>query len=190
MSTISAEHESTGSMKKSQLWEWTKAIVVALVCIYLIQSFLFSPFLIKGSSMYPSFKNNERVIINSLIYHFNKPKHGDVVVVHTPVKRKFIKRIIALPGESVQIRDNKVYVSGREIKESYILERIEESRNNGLVFNHDFEEIIVPEGHVFVMGDNRLNSQDSRDFGAIPINDIIGRVDVKLWPSLQFTQHY
>lgn len=128
---------------------------------------------VDGSSMEPSLQSGEFVIVNRLVYRFGEPEHGDVVVFHFPgdPEQEYIKRIIGLPGDQVKVASGKVYVNGQEINEPYIAAS---PRYQG-----SWE---VPVDHVFVLGDNRNNSSDSHNFGAVPMKNLIGEAFFIYWP--------
>jgi signal peptidase I len=133
--------------------------------------------------MEPNYHTGERLIVNKIIYSIRKPERGEVVVFHAPAGIDYIKRVIAVPGEKVKIENNKIYINGEELKEDYLQEVIDERAKNGQQYNSPgLAETTVPEGSVFVLGDNRPNSQDSRMIGAIPYEEIVGRADIRFWP--------
>ncbi|WP_409340997.1 signal peptidase I [Paenibacillus sp. MBLB4367] len=176
---------------KSEAWEWIKAILIAAGLVFLIRWFIFATYVVEGPSMQPNFHTGERLIVNKIIYTFRKPDRGEVVVFHAPQGKDYIKRVIALPGEKVKISNNKVYVNDQLLDEWYIKEEIEQREKNGEKYNKDFPETTVPDGAVFVMGDNRLNSQDSRAIGSIEYKEVVGRADVLFWPvgKMGFVKH-
>lgn len=179
---------------KNEVWEWAKALLIAAVLVLLIRWLIFAPFIVDGPSMEPNFHTGERLIVNKIIYSIRKPERGEVVVFHAPAGIDYIKRVIALPGERVKVENNKVYVNGEELKEPYIQEAVEERAKNGQIYNSPgLAETIVPEGAVFVMGDNRPNSADSRmnNVGSIPYDKIVGRADIRFWPlnKIGITKH-
>lgn len=128
---------------------------------------------VDGYSMYPTFDNGEFVIVNKLAYRWSEPKRGDIIVFHNPLNPsvEFIKRIIGLPGETVTISDGQVYINGALLKEPYISE--------GPLYENEW---IVPENSLYVLGDNRNNSQDSHSWGALPIDYIVGKALLVYWP--------
>lgn len=185
--------------KKSEAKEWIKAIVVALVLVIIIRGFLFEPFIVDGPSMQPNFYTSERVIVNKILYDIRDPHPGEVVVLKVPSQnRDFIKRIIAVGGDTVKVDGDTVTVNGKAISEPYIQAAIDHAHAQGSNYNiNNFptEQIPdgkVPQGYVFVMGDNRSNSQDSRMIGYVPLGDIIGRADVIFWPlnKAEWINHY
>lgn len=185
--------------KNRSFWaELPILILVALVVAIVIKTFFFQAFYIPSGSMIPTLEINDRVLVNKLSYQFGAIERGDILVFDSPeaidVERSFparvlrsigeatgltspdtvlIKRVIALPGETVSVLDNQVYVNGRPIAEPYL--------PDGMTMR-DFEEVTVPADHVFMMGDNRNQSRDSRVFGPIPREDIVGRAFVTVWP--------
>lgn len=181
---------------KSELWEWLKSILIALILVILIRSFIFAPTTVYGQSMEPNFVDRERLIINKFIYYIKEPQRGEVIVFHAPEQKNYIKRVIALPGETVKVDGDNVYVNGEIIEEPYLKEAIQKASENGLNYNYfnfkvgvdGIEEVTVPENTLFVMGDNRSNSKDSRmeSVGFIPIDEVVGRVDVIFWPLSNF----
>ncbi|WP_438446811.1 signal peptidase I [Gorillibacterium sp. sgz5001074] len=179
---------------KNEVWEWAKALLIAAVLVLLIRWLIFAPFIVDGPSMEPNFHTGERLIVNKIIYNIRKPERGEVIVFHAPAGIDYIKRVIALPGEKVKVENNKVYINGEELKEPYIQAAVEERAKNGQIYNSPgLAETTVPEGAVFVMGDNRPNSADSRmnNVGAIPYDKIVGRADIRFWPlnKIGITKH-
>ncbi|MEA3406832.1 MAG: signal peptidase I [Chloroflexota bacterium] len=159
---------------KSWLRELVESVLPALVIVLVINVFLAQATRVEGQSMEPNLHNNQRLIIEKVTYRFNKPEHGDIVVLHPPQQsgEPLIKRVIGVPGETLEIHDGQVYIDGQVIDEPYL-----DQPTWGT-----FGPILVPEGHVFVMGDNRRASNDSRAFGVVAFEDIIGRAWVRYWP--------
>ncbi|RCX21330.1 signal peptidase I [Fontibacillus phaseoli] len=185
--------------QKSETLEWLKAIVIAVVLVLLIRWLFFAPFIVDGPSMQPNFHTGERIIVNKIIYDIRGPKHGEVVVFHVPSEgRDFIKRVIGVPGDTVKVEGDTVTVNGQGIEEKYIQDVLNEKHNNNELYNTEAnfpnEQVTddtVPEGYVFVLGDNRSNSTDSRRIGYVPYGDIIGRADLVFWPlkDIEFIKH-
>ncbi|WP_025691342.1 signal peptidase I [Paenibacillus zanthoxyli] len=184
--------------QKNEALEWVKAIAIALILVFLIRWLLFKPFIVDGPSMKPNFHTGERVIVNEILYDFRSPQRGEVIVFHVPSEgRDFIKRVIAVAGDTVKVEGDVVTVNGKKVDEPYIQGAIDQAhKNNQLYNNKNFpnEEIkdgVVPEGHVFAMGDNRSDSTDSRMIGYIPLSDIVGRADVIFWPvsDMEWIKH-
>ena len=176
-----------------ELIEWIKAIIFAVVLVFLLRTFLYSPFLVDGNSMLPNFENGERVIVNVFTYRFNEPKFGDVIVLNVPEENKrFIKRVIGVPGDKVELREDQLFINEQLVEEPYLAEAIASRKEYGESYNGQGERYnfpnsritdnIVPEDYYFVLGDNRGDSTDSRYIGYVHKDEIIGRVDLILWP--------
>ncbi|MFH1426851.1 MAG: signal peptidase I [Candidatus Kerfeldbacteria bacterium] len=158
------------------IWEVTKVVIISLAIIIPVRYFLVQPFYVKGASMEPNFHNYEYLIIDELSYRFDDPQRGDVVVLRNPTRPSqfFIKRIIGLPGETVEIANRNVYINGEELKETPYLNESVETFGNQVVTLQDRE--------FFILGDNRSESLDSRVFGPIIRDEIIGRTWLRAWP--------
>ncbi|MEX2415287.1 MAG: signal peptidase I [Paenibacillaceae bacterium] len=184
--------------KKNELFEWTKALLIAAALVFLIRWLAFTPFIVDGESMLPNFNNEERMIVNKLIYDFRDPQRFEVIVFLAPEGKDFIKRVIGLPGDKVRVDGDNVYINGEPISEPYIQEEIDQAAAEGKIYNSSTmsitEEVTVPKDSLFVMGDNRPRSKDSRfsQVGFVPYDAIVGRADVVYWPlsSLRLIKHY
>ena len=191
-----------------EVLEWIYCIVIAIVLALLIRYFVGTPTIVQQPSMYPTLKQNQRLILNRISRTFKEtPKRGDIITFEAPSKSyadstvasyeneptgwfskftyyvlevnkmSYIKRVIALPGEHVEIKEDKVFVNGIKLEEKYLQDGvITEAKNPFLT------DFVVPEGCVFAMGDNRLQSSDCRVFGCIPINKIESKVWIRFWP--------
>lgn len=148
------------------------------IVIYL---FIFQPNQVKGASMEPTFQSGDYIITSKITYKFKKIERGDVVVFNSPKNPniEYIKRIIGLPGDKIEIRNNEVYVNDSVLPETYIAAKTNVWDNG---FIKEGKPIIIPQNYVFVMGDNRPRSSDSREFGPIPINSIVGVVIYRYFP--------
>ncbi|WP_217585749.1 signal peptidase I [Lentibacillus saliphilus] len=165
--------------KKNEWLEWGKAIFIAVVIGLLLQTFVFATSVVEGESMDPTLKNGERVIFNKFIYLFDVPDRGDIVIIQHPTKN-YVKRVIGLPGETIEMNDHMLYIDDEPLKQSFIEE--EAINNTG-----NFGPIHIPEDSYFVMGDNRAKSRDSRNgLGLIKENDIIGRSEFIYYPFDQW----
>jgi len=155
------------------LSEAVQTIGLALI-LFLIINFLSARIRVDGRSMEPSFHDGDYVIVNRLAYRLGDLDHGDVIVFPYPLNTEedFIKRVIALPGDRIAITDGLVAVNGIPLEEDYL----------DVIPHGDMAEIIVPLGHVFVMGDNRNDSSDSRIWGALDVEQIIGKAVYRYWP--------
>lgn len=175
--------ENKQSPLKSEAWEWIKALLIAAALVFLIRWLIFAPFIVEGPSMEPNFYTSERLIVNKIIYSMRKPERGEVIVFHATKEKDYIKRVIALPGETVRVDGDKVYVNGTQLDETYLKEALDKAAKEGHPYNtRNFAEKTVPEGTIFVMGDNRSNSADSRDIGFIKYEQVVGRADLIFWP--------
>ena len=150
-------------------------VAAAFVIAMLVQAFLVKPFTIHQVSMEPTLDEGDRILINRMSYHFREPKNGDVIVFHSPVTQgeDLVKRVIAVGGDSVVIAEGKLYVNGVLQNESYLLEQDWGMEN---------VDLTVPDGRLFVMGDNRNNSGDSRFFGPISEDLVLGCAFCVYWP--------
>ena len=200
--------------KKSALketLEWIYCIVIAIVLALLIRYFVGTPTVVKQSSMYPTLKQGQRLILNRISKTFKQtPNRGDIITFEAPSnsrkqattvveaqyeneptslwgkftryvlemgKESYIKRVIALPGEHVEIKNGKIYINEEELAEDYLKDGIiTEAQSDALT------DFVVPEGYIFAVGDNRTASRDCRYFGCIPIKKVEGKVWIRFWP--------
>jgi signal peptidase I len=185
-----------------RLLELPILLAVAITVAVLIKTFVAQAFFIPSASMVPQLKVHDRVVVSKLAYHLHDPRRGDIIVFNAPPadqqphsrsrnmvarmlrdfgqavgviqdQTEFIKRVIALPGETVEGKGGHIYINGRLLREPYLSPQIVTS---------DFAPHLVPAGQVWVMGDNRGNSNDSRFFGTIPDSQIVGRTIWRVWP--------
>ena len=161
------------------IWEITKIVIIALVIVIPIRYFLFQPFFVRGQSMEPNFENGDYLIVDELSYHLRGPERGEAVVFKYPQDptQRYIKRIIGLPGETVEIREGKVIISNEN--GSQVLN--ESDYLSGIPTPGEIQ-VTLGENEYFVLGDNRPASSDSRRWGSVPRDDIIGRVFIRAWP--------
>jgi len=173
--------EQTLTKKKNELWEWTKALLIAAALAGFIRYFLFTPIIVDGSSMRPTLNDNDRMIVNKLSYMLGEPDRFDIIVFHAPEKKDYIKRVIGLPGETIEYKNDTLYINGKKYDEPY-LDEIKKETDGPLTESFTVK---VPENHLFVMGDNRRHSRDSRHIGAIPMDDVLGETSFVYWPYSQ-----
>lgn len=167
---------------KNEAWEWIKALGIAIVLALVIRTFLFAPFLVDGASMMPTLENEERLIVNKLIYYIQEPKPGDIIVFHATKEKDYIKRVIATEGQTVEMKDDQLYIDGKPVDEPYLEEYKKQAKAENYVLTEDFGPEKVGKGEIFVMGDNRRNSTDSRVIGPVPVKNVVGRSELIIWP--------
>lgn len=179
-SEMPAEAGEKRKSVRSEAWEWVKSIAVALIIVFVVHTFVFNLSTVKGNSMRPTLEDGEWLFINKIGFLLGTPDRGDIVILKDPqgslgFREFLVKRIVALPGETVEARDGILYVNGREVVEPY---------TDSPIADGDFGPVTVPDGHYFVMGDNRHRaaSTDSRTFHAVPEELIKGKAQFVLWP--------
>lgn len=158
----------------------SKVVIILFSLAILIESYIVGLTIVSGESMMNTIKDNDRILVNKISYLFEKPLRGDVVIFNPPIEGRehelFIKRVVAVAGDYFEIKDNALYINGTAVSENYI----NNNKSSNKVFK--FLKGRVPEGYVFLLGDNRDNSNDSRVFGFVPIENIKGKAITKLWP--------
>ena len=174
------------SKKSETSWQdsasdWLVSIIIAVALAFCIRTFLVEPYMVEGSSMYPTLVNHERLVVDKLSYFVTDPKKGEIVVFRFPKDqtRDFIKRVIAVGGDTVEMQQGKVFVNGKQLNETYIYHNDPKGKNIS-----DYRKVVVPKDTIFVLGDNRNNSEDSRfaDVGFVPLKLVKGRALVAFWP--------
>src|SRR5438477_21683 len=165
---------------RNEIRVWTRDLLIAIGLALVIIVFLYQPVKVEGTSMAPLLSDQERIFINKFVYRFEPIERGDVVVFWYPLDRSksFIKRVIGLPGETVEIRQGAVYVDGKLVPEPYVPAQYEDLS--------DFALVHVPKDSYFVMGDHRISSNDSRVFGPVESRYIYGRAVFAYWPVDHF----
>ncbi|NJM45548.1 MAG: signal peptidase I [Alkalinema sp. RU_4_3] len=181
MSSDPSTQHSAAPEKRNNWLENLQLLAIALFLAFLIRTFIAEPRFIPSSSMEPTLNIHDRLVVEKISYYLHPPRFGDVVVFHPPpvlidqgfrYDQAFIKRIIGLPGQQVEIRNRTVYIDGMPLKESYIAEGPD----------YVMPSVKVPEGSFFVMGDNRNNSRDSHIWGFLPKQNIIGHAWLRFFP--------
>ena len=174
-----AQNEKQGNSIKSFLLEVAKFVFLALIIVVPIRVYVAQPYIVSGTSMIPTFENGDYLIVDQLSYRLHEPERGDVVVFRYPndPSKFFIKRIIALPNETLEIESGNIVVKNTVSPEGFALE---ESYNKSLF--SDTITVTLKEKEYFVMGDNRRASLDSRAWGALPRELLVGRALVRLFP--------
>jgi len=148
-------------------------LVLAMVVFLILQTTIQSS-IVEGSSMLPGLENGQRLIVAKAVYHFRQPQRGEIIIVHPPIapSKQWVKRVIGLPGDTVEVKNHTVYVNNIALDEPYINEKP----------NYTMAPYTVEEGNYFVMGDNRNNSTDSHLRWTVPEENIVGEVWLRLWP--------
>lgn len=176
----------TEAKPKNEFWEWSKALLIAFGLAAIIRFFFFAPIVVDGESMMPTLENGDRMIVNKIGYEIGEPDRFDIVVFHADEEKDFIKRVIGVPGDHVAYEDDQLYINGEPTEEPY-LEELRENTEGNLTEDFTLEDITmgkseIPEGYVFVLGDNRRASKDSRYIGLVPIDEIVGSTEIIFWP--------
>ena len=166
----------------SFFWEVVKIVVISLVIIIPVRYYLFQPFFVKGASMEPTFNDGDYVLIDEISYSFRDPQRGEVMIFRSPQDRSqfFIKRVVGLPGEQIQIKDNRVFIYNKQNPEGITLDETEYLDPNTQTLGN--LRINIDDNEYFVLGDNRLHSSDSRLWGGVNRSLITGRVLLRAWP--------
>ena len=163
------------SKKQNEWLEWGKAIIIAVILAFLLRTFVFATSIVEGESMHPALEDGERIVFNKLIYIVSEPARGDIIIIQHPHKN-YVKRIIGLPNETIEMRDHTLFIDGVQQESTYVDEYSE-------LLTGNFGPIKIPEDSYFVMGDNRAISKDSRNgLGFIDRSDIIGRSEFIIYP--------
>jgi signal peptidase I len=168
---------------KREIFSWIKTIVITLIILVVIRSFLFTTITVNGDSMYPTFENRDRIIVNRM----SEIERFDMVVFDAPdADELYIKRVIGLPGDSIEVKHDVLYINGKEVEEPYLEYNKKESEFDFLTNDFTLEETtgetVIPEEMLFVMGDNRLYSKDSRSFGLISNDALVGEAAFRYFP--------
>lgn len=168
---------------KKEVIEWTKCIVISILVALLIKTFVFNSTKVIGNSMNPTLEQNDRLFSNKIVYAVGEPKRGDIIILKAPddPTKDYIKRVIGVEGDKIEITEGKVYLNGAEIKEDYIAD-------NAFTDIYEANTWEVPKDNVFVLGDNRGpgESNDSRSFGIIKVDSVKGKASLRYFPFDKF----
>lgn len=161
------------------VFDFLQLIVMALAVFVVCYLFVFQPSQVKGQSMDPNFKDGELLITEKITYRFRDPQRGEVIIFKSPKNPEvdYIKRVIALPQDRVMLSNNTFYINGSPLQEDYIKVNTSEG-----TYLKEGQEIVIPEGYILAIGDNRPHSSDSRELGPIKIDSIIGKAIFRYWP--------
>jgi len=175
-------------------FELTKWIVVLVILVTLVHFFVATVAIVDGTSMEPNFHTGEFLVVNRWQYNFGNPARGDNVVLKfpgDPDHKKYIKRIIGMPGERVQIADGKVYINGKKLNEPYLKNTVKtyklDASTGTPLYNEAIDMIVAPDEY-FIIGDNRPNSSDSRIWGTAGKRFLIGKAEIEIWPSVKMVE--
>jgi signal peptidase I len=164
---------------KKEAWSYGKAIGIGLFVALFIRTFLFSPHVVQGESMMPTLQDGNFLVANKFQSVEEDVARFDVIIHNAEDGERYVKRVVGLPGDTIEYRDNVFYLNGEVTEESYL-------KDGEVTRDFTLAEITgknsVPEGHVFVLGDNRNYSKDGRAYGFVPFDEIVGEVDLRLWP--------
>jgi len=158
-------------------WRWLRETVISVAISIFVIVFLYQPVKVEGTSMMPGLADQERIFINKFAYRFAAIERGDVVVFRYPgdPSKNYIKRIVGLPGDRIEILRGEVLLNGRRLQEPYVPARYQDERS--------MADVVVPDGSYFVLGDHRNRSSDSRDFGVVERQAIFGKAVFAYWPT-------
>jgi signal peptidase I len=170
-------------------WEnWVKPLLIAAVLAVLIRTFLLGPYKIPTGSMRPVLMEGDRIFVDKVSYRFQEPKRGEIIVFKYPLdpKKDFVKRLVGFGGEKLEIREGGLYLNGKKLDEPASLAGKFYYNRDDWDFGKHGQEVLIPEGHLFVLGDNSAQSSDSRNWGFVPRKDVIGRAVLIWWPPQRF----
>lgn len=178
---------------KKNVWRILRTIVVAVILALLFRSYLFASYVVDGKSMEPTLYDGNLLMVNKMAYNIHDINRFDVIVFHANEEEDYVKRVIGIPGDTIEYKNDTLYINGEATEEEY-LQTFKEESEKPLTEDFTLEEVTdeakVPEGKLFVLGDNRQDSLDSRYFGFVPIESVVGKVDVRYWPVSQSALHF
>ncbi|PWU67764.1 signal peptidase I [Gracilibacillus dipsosauri] len=182
-------------MKQKRIWPIVRVVLFALLLAFFFRSYLFASYVVNGKSMEPTLHDGNLLMVNKMIYDLKEIERFDVIVFHANKEEDYVKRVIGIPGDHIAYRDDTLYLNGNPVEEPY-LEPFRESEERPLTDEFTLEELTgeskVPPNMLFVLGDNRTKSFDSREIGFIDQSSVVGKVDVLYWPmsdlNFQFIQ--
>ncbi|KAB8139194.1 signal peptidase I [Gracilibacillus oryzae] len=172
-------------MTKKKTWSIIRIILLSLLLVFFFRYYLFASYIVNGKSMEPTLHDGNLLMVNKMIYDLKDIDRFDVIVFHANEEEDYVKRVIGLPGDHIAYKDDKLYINGIPIEEPYLepfRERVEGKLTNDFTIEEVTEESVVPQGKLFVLGDNRRKSYDSREIGFVDQETVVGKVDVLYWP--------
>ncbi|WP_040981923.1 signal peptidase I [Oceanobacillus jeddahense] len=176
-------------MKKYNYVRVSVVAVLLIAVFFIVRTSLFENYVVNGKSMEPTLYDGNLMMVNTFTSDISNIHRFDVIVFHASEENDYVKRVVGLPGETIEYKDDQLYVNGEYISEDFLQEEKENVEANP--FTEDFtllqvtDEKTVPEGELFVLGDNRVDSLDSRSIGFIPVEEVVGKVDITYWPIKQ-----
>ncbi|RAK19515.1 signal peptidase I [Anoxybacillus vitaminiphilus] len=175
---------------KNEGLKWGKSIFIGLLVVFFIRFFFVTNYVVEGESMMPTFQDGNMLIVNKLNNQIEELKRFDVIIFHANKNKDYIKRIIGLPGDTIEYKNDVLYINNKPVTEPYLKLYKSKLIDGKLTGDFTLKELTgqktVPKGHVFVLGDNRLSSLDSRHFGFVKIEQVVGKVNLRYWPMNEF----
>jgi len=181
-----ASSRRTRRRRRARRWafEWVAIIIIAVVVAVVLRTFVVQTFFIPSASMTPTLQVGDRIVVNKLSYHLHSVHRGDIIVFRRPPNEDcagppvpdLVKRVIGLPGETISDRNGTVYINGKALDQTWL------PTHTTTTFTGTFAPVKIAANHYFVMGDDRVDSCDSRDWGTVPSSYIVGRVELRIWP--------
>lgn len=167
---------------KRKIWGWAQPLLIGILLAFIIRSFIVIPIVVEGASMNTTLLDKDRMIVNKM----DEPERFDIIVFHATKNEDYIKRVIGLPGDRVEYKNDTLYINGNAYEEPY-LKKQKESVIGALTPDFTLKDtpvkqMTVPEGELFVMGDNRRYSKDSRQIGSVPLEKVVGTTNIIYWP--------
>ncbi|MFC7393813.1 signal peptidase I [Scopulibacillus cellulosilyticus] len=176
--------------KRREIPQWIRVFGVTVIAVIIIRTFLFSSYVVEGKSMMPNLQDGNRLIVNKIDYNISKPHRFDVVIFHATKNEDYVKRVIGLPGDKIAYKNDVLYINGKPVKEPYLKPYKGQLITGQLTQDFTLKEYTghstVPKGKLWVMGDNRRESVDSRQFGFVDMDKVVGKVDLRFWPLSKF----
>lgn len=171
---------------KRESIEWLKAIAIGVIIFIFVRTYFFSNYVVEGESMLPTLQEGNKLVVNKIGYQIGEINRFDVIVFHASKKEDYVKRVIGLPGDRIEYREDKLFINGKEYEETYVIDSKTHMPGSKITGDFTLYELTgretVPSGMLFVLGDNRLGSWDSRHFGFISIEQVVGKVNLRYWP--------
>ncbi|MCD8898640.1 signal peptidase I [Mammaliicoccus sciuri] len=174
---------------KKYIIEWIIAIIISIILVIVVKNFVFQSYTVHGDSMYPTLFDEDKVMVNKTNNFFNNYKRGDIVVLHADNKTDYIKRLIGVPGDQIEYKNDILYINGRKVKEHYLEPNKNGEDGPNLTEDFNVRDIVnsnsskIKKGYYLVLGDNRQVSKDSRkELGLVNEKNLVGSVEVRYWP--------